>query len=99
MKIHIAKPLFAWEVLEDSPTLTTIRTVLESIPDAALLDSLRQARGKGRDDYPVAVLWGTLLLAIVLRHHTLDACLEELQRNAPLSLLIGIESERDVPGP
>jgi Transposase DDE domain/Transposase domain (DUF772) len=99
MKIHIAKPLFAWDALEDSASLTTVRTVLESIPDAALLDSLRAARGKGRDDYPVTVLWGTLLLAIVLRHHTLDACLEELQRNAALALLIGIEAEEKVPKP
>jgi Transposase DDE domain/Transposase domain (DUF772) len=99
MKIHIAKPLFAWDALEDSPTLTCLRTVLESLPDGALLESLRLARGKGRDDYPVSVLWGTLLLAIILRHHTLDACLEELQRNAALSLLIGIESEQDVPKP
>jgi Transposase DDE domain/Transposase domain (DUF772) len=99
MKIHVTKPLFAWDALEDSASLTTIRTVLESIPDAALLDSLRQARGKGRDDYPVSVLWGTLLLAIILRHHTLDACLEELQRNVPMALLIGIEAEKQVPGP
>ena len=99
MKIHIAKPLFAWDALENSPTLNTLRTVLESIPDAALMESLRWARGKGRDDYPVSVLWGTLLLAIVLRHHSLDACLEELQRNAALALLIGIESEQDVPKP
>jgi hypothetical protein len=99
MKIAIARPLFAWDALEDSPALTTIRTFLESVPDAALLESLRQARGHGRDDYPVHVLWGTLLLAIVLRHHSLDACLEELQRNAPLGLLIGIESESAVPKP
>jgi hypothetical protein len=99
MKIAAAKPLFAWDALQDSPTLQTIRTFLEAIPDAALLACLREARGKGRDDYPVAVLWGTLLLAIVLRHHTLDACLEELQRNAALRLLIGIESEDAVPKP
>jgi Transposase DDE domain/Transposase domain (DUF772) len=99
MKIAITKPLFAWDCLEDSPTLQTIRTFLEAIPDAPLLDSLRQARGHGRDDYPVAVLWGTLLLAIVLRHHSLDACLQELQRNAALALLIGIESEAKVPKP
>ena len=99
MKIAIAKPLFAWDELEDSPTLTTIRTFLESIPDAALLESLRHARGKGRDDYPVPVLWGTFLLAILLRHGSLDACLEDLQRNPALRLLIGIESENKVPKP
>src|SRR5205823_6482581 len=57
------------------------------------------ARGRGRDDYPVHVLWGTLLLAIGLRHYTMDACLEELQRNAPLRLLIDIEAEHKVPKP
>lgn len=98
MKIAIAKPLFAWDALEDSPSLRSLRILLEAIPDHALLESLRSARGKGRDDYPVEVLWGTLLLAIALRHVSLDACLEELKRNPALRLLIGIEAEEDVPG-
>ncbi len=38
-------------------------------------------------------------MAIVLRHHSLDACLEELQRNAALCLLIGSEAEDAVPQP
>ena len=97
MIITITKPLFPWDALEDSPSIQSIRTVLESIPDGKLLVSLRQARGKGRDDYPIHVLWGTLLLSIVLRHITMEACLEELQRNAPLRLLIGIETEKKVP--
>jgi hypothetical protein len=99
MKIAVAKPLFAWDALEDSPSLQTVRTFLEAIPDAPLIDSLQRARGRGRDDYPIVVLWGTLLLAIVLRHHSLDACLQELQRNPALRLLIGVESEAQVPKP
>jgi Transposase DDE domain/Transposase domain (DUF772) len=99
MKIAVAKPLFAWDALEDSPSLQTVRTFLEAIPDAPLIDSLQRARGHGRDDYPIVVLWGTLLLAIVLRHHSLDACLQELQRNPALRLLIGVESEAQVPKP
>lgn len=97
MKLAQTKPLFAWDALDDSPTLGTIRTFLAAIPDEALLESLRRARGKGRNDYPIHVLWGTLLLAIVLRHATMDACLEELLRNPALRLLIGIESEQAVP--
>jgi hypothetical protein len=99
MKIPISKPLFAWDALEDSPSLQTLREFLATIPDERLLDSLRHARGKGRDDYPVAALWGTFLLAIVLRHHTMDACLQELERNPALRLLVGIEAEEDVPKP
>lgn len=97
MIIAITKPLFAWDALEDSPSLKSIRLLLEAIPDHDLLQSLREARGKGRDDYPVEVLWGTLLLAIALRHVSTDACLEELKRNPALRLLIGIEDEDKVP--
>src|SRR5271156_5897687 len=97
MRIAISKPLFAWDALEDSPSLQSIRILLEAIPDHALLDSLRQARGKGRDDYPVEVLWGTLLLAIALRHVSTDACVDDLKRNPALRLLIGIEAEDKVP--
>lgn len=97
MKIAVTKPLFAWDALEDSPSLQSIRVLLETIPDHTLLDSLRAARGKGRDDYPVEVLWGTLVLAIALRHVSTDACLEDLKRNPALRLLIGIEAEDDVP--
>lgn len=99
MKIAITKPLFAWDALEDSPSLKSLRSLLEAIPDYALLEALRASRGKGRDDYPVEVLWGTLLLSIALRHVSVDACLEELKRNPALRLLIGIEEEEDVPGP
>jgi hypothetical protein len=99
MKISITKPLFAWDALEDSPSLRSLRVLLESLPNQELLESLRQARDKGRDDYPIEVLWGTLLLAIALRHVSIDACLEELHRNPALRLLVGIEEEDRVPGP
>jgi len=99
MRIAITKPLFAWDALEDSPSLRSLRAFLESIPDHQLLEALRDARGKGRDDYPVEVLWGTLVLAIALRHVSIDACLEELRRNPALRVLIGIDREDKVPGP
>ena len=97
MKVHVSKPLFAWECLQDSPSLKTIRLFLESVPDAALLHSLRDARGKGRNDYPVEVLWGTLLLTIALRHPYFENTLAELRRNPPLAWLIGIDTEEQVP--
>lgn len=97
MRIASSKPLFAWDCLEDSPTLKTIQQLLDVIPDASLLQSLRAARGKGRDDYPVGQLWRTLVLSIALRHTTVEACLAELRRNESLRRLIGIASEEAVP--
>ncbi len=58
-----------------------LRDLLAGMPGHALFESLRQARGKGRDDYPVSVLWGTLVLSIALRHASLEACLGEFSRN------------------
>jgi hypothetical protein len=97
MIIAQTKPLFAWDCLEDSPSLKTIRDLLATLPDGALLESLRSARGKGRNDYPVHVLWGVVVLTIALRHPHTEACLAELKRNEPLRRLIGIDSEDGVP--
>ena len=97
MRIARTKPLFAWDCLEDSPSLSTIRELLAAIPDATLLEALRQARGKGRNDYPVHVLWGVVVLTMALRHPDTEACLGELRRNEGLRRLIGIASEDAVP--
>jgi hypothetical protein len=97
MRLTTQHALFAWDALEDRPSLQTIGTFLEVLPDAALLAALHRWRRKGRDDYPIRSLWGTLLLTIVLRHPTFEACLADLRRNAALRQLIGIASEAGVP--
>ncbi len=97
MRIHAAHPLFAWGQLEDCPTLYTLREFLQSLPDQELLDGLRQARGHGRDDYPIPVLWGVVLLTIVCRHISFEACIAELHRNPSLCHLLGLHSEDDIP--
>lgn len=97
MRIQITKPLFAWDCLEDSPTLKTIKELLEVIPDSEVLESLNAARGKGRNDYPLSVLWGVLVLSVALRHPSIEACLAELRRNESLRRLIGIKSEDAIP--
>jgi hypothetical protein len=97
MLVAITKPLFAWDCLEDNPSLASIRAFLDAVPDAQLLEGLRLHRGRGRDDYPVSALWGVLLLSILLRHVSIAACLEELQRHDALCQLIGIDSEAQIP--
>jgi Transposase DDE domain/Transposase domain (DUF772) len=99
MIIHATKPLFAWDCLEDSPSLRTIKDLLASLPDGRLLNSLRNARGKGRNDYPVSVPWGVVVLRIAVRHITTEAVLAELRRNDGLRRIIGIDSEAGVPKP
>ena len=97
MRIAIQKPLFAWDCLEDHPSLVTLRRLFEVIPDGPLLEGLRTYRGRGRNDYPVAVLWRVIVLTIALRHRDFEACLGELRRNPTLQTLIGIESVKQIP--
>jgi hypothetical protein len=97
MGIDVQKPLFAWQCLEDHPALVTVRRLLECIPDGRLLESLRAARGRGRNDYPVRVLWRVVLLSILLRHKDVEACLGELQRNPTLQEIVGTESTEQIP--
>jgi hypothetical protein len=89
--------VFAWEKLEDTPSLATLREAMATVPDGPLLAALRRRRGHGRNEYPVTVLWGVLLLTVALRHTGVEACLAELHRNAGLRQLIGIQSESGVP--
>ncbi|QJX00748.1 hypothetical protein [Frigoriglobus tundricola] len=93
MLLYATRPVFPWDELDISPTLGTIREALRAIPDGKLLATLNARRHNGCNTYPVSVRWGVLLLPIILRHPTLEACLEELRRDAALRLLIGIASE------
>lgn len=97
VRIAMTRALFAWDCLEDSPSLGTVREFLGSVPDGKLLESLRSWRGRGRDDYPVGVLWGTVLLTIVLRHPSIESCLGEFCRNRGLRELVGIRDAGGVP--
>jgi hypothetical protein len=97
--IHATRPLFAWSELEDSPSLQTIRAVLSCLPDQQLLDGLQRARGQGRNDYPIPVLWGVVVLSVLCRHVWLNDCLAELHRNPTLCDIIGIQKVADIPKP
>jgi hypothetical protein len=97
MRIPVTRPLFAWDCLEDSPSLRTVRDFLDALPDAKLLEALRRWRGRGRDDYPVTALWGVCVLTPLLRHISVEATLAELRRNKGLRKLLGIDSEGQVP--
>lgn len=97
MYVAATRPLFAWDCLDDSPDLKTIRQLLKLIPDAKLLEALRRWRGRGRDDFPVHVLWGVVVLKPLLRHITYQQVLDELKRNPTLAELIGIHHGQKVP--
>lgn len=97
MRIAVTRALFAWECLEDCPTLKTVRDFLDLLQDHKLLAALRSHRANGRNDYPVEALWGVMVLTVLLRHQSVEACLADLKRNRALREMIGIEGEDGVP--
>jgi hypothetical protein len=97
MSIAPQQLCFAWDAMEDSPTLKTIEQFLQIIPDAELIESLERWRGRGRNDCPVRVALRCLWLTVALRHTSFQATLGELRRNGDLRHLIGIQKEEDVP--
>lgn len=97
MRIATTDPLFAWEKLPDSPDLNSLRVLLDSLPDEPLLAALRDHRGKGRNDYPMHVLWRVHASRYFLRHASMEACLAELERNPALRRVVGIEDGQGVP--
>ena len=98
MHLHTTDPLFAWGKLADSPDLRGLQFLLKLLPDAPLLAALRRHRGKGRNDYPVAVLWRVHVTRYLLRHPSMEACLAELGRNAALRKVVGIDERHGVAG-
>jgi hypothetical protein len=97
LRIFSTDPLFPWAKLPDSPDLIALRFLLDQLQDQDLLAALRRFRGRGRNDYPVHVLWRVHLTRYLLRHVSMEACLGELGRNPALRRVVGIEDGRAVP--
>ena len=97
MILYTTDALFAWNRLDDSPDLKCLREFFEQLPDGPLLEALQQSRGRGRNDYPLRVLWFCALLQPLLRQPTMELTLAELRRNADLRRLGGMEHAAHVP--
>jgi len=97
VKIAWTDSIFPWDRLDDDPDLKTIQAFLELLPDGRLLEGLARARGRGRNDHPVAQLWGVVVVTPLLRHTSYAQTLAELQRNPSLRRLLGIETAAEVP--
>lgn len=99
MRIFTTDPLFAWNRLEDCPSLAVVNKMLDLLEDTPLLHALRSYRGHGRNDCPVHVAWRTHLVRYMLRHPTMEACLAELERNPALRKVVGLEEGMKIPAP
>jgi len=93
MAIIQQKLLFSWKDLQNDlytlGDLERLQLVIETMPDAKLMKSLRSLRGKGRNDYPIEAMWNSMLAGIVYEHASIECLRRELSRNAQLREMCG----------
>ena len=71
--------------------LQDFMNVLRNIPDEKLIHILECKRGKGRDDYPIPVMWRLFLAQRFFGHKTVASLRRELDRNSQLRRVCGLE--------
>jgi hypothetical protein len=83
--------LFSWQDINSKSDLDRLKLVLDTIPDESLMNRMESYRGKGRNDYPVRVMWNVLLAGIVYQHPSIESLRRELMRNAELRMICGFD--------
>jgi hypothetical protein len=82
--------LFDYAEIENLGDLERFYLALQGIDDGALMEKLERARGNGRDDYPVRVMWNLIVAMIVFGHKTVESFRRELARNSQLRKVCGL---------
>jgi len=75
------------EILGD---LERFLLALLGMNDEALMLRLEARRGKGRDDYPIRVMWNLIIAMKVFGHRTVGSFRRELGRNSQLRKICGL---------
>ena len=78
----------AIEILGD---LERFLLALLGMNDEALMLRLEARRGKGRDDYPIRVMWNLIIAMKVFGHRSVESFRRELARNSQLRKICGLE--------
>lgn len=81
--------LFSWHDITELGDLERLALVLDTLPDETLMRAVEDARGRGRNDYPVRALWNSLVAGVVFQHPSVESLRRELARNAQLRELCG----------
>jgi len=75
------------EILGD---LERLQLAMEGMDDEDLMVLLEKKRGKGRNDYPVRVMWNLTIAMKVFGHRTTCSLRRELSRNSQLRKICGL---------
>ncbi len=91
MKIITQISLFDDTQNENLGDLERLRRVIEHMPDEKLIRKLEEIRGKGRNEWPVAAMWNSLLASFIFDHDSIASLIRELNRNSQLRMVCGFQ--------
>lgn len=91
MAIIYEQSLFSWNDLESLGDLERLKLVIDNLPDDDLMFALWKKRKNGRKDYPIPVVWNSILAGVVFQHSSIESLRRELLRNAQLRQLCGFD--------
>ena len=71
--------------------LERLELALEGLDDERLMLLLESKRYKGRDDYPIRVMWNLFVAMKIFAHRTVASFRRELSRNSQLRKICGLD--------
>lgn len=75
----ISQRAFSWKELEEKNDLERLKLTLKYLPDEELMRALESERKNGRNDYPIRVLWNSIIAGIVFQHSSINSLIRELK--------------------
>jgi hypothetical protein len=83
-KIISQSTIFDYTEIEVLGDIERLSLVFDGLDDEGLMRRLERKRGKGRNDYPVRVMWNSIIAMKVFGHKTVASFRRELSRNSQL---------------
>lgn len=87
------KTIFDYEEIEILGDLERLLLCLKNIDDKNLCKKLENARGNGRNDYPVRTMLNLIYAMKIFGHRSVESFRRELSRNSGLRKICGLKEE------
>ena len=91
MKIISQVSVFDDTLNENLGDLERLRNVLNNLPDEEICRKLNEIRGNGRNEWPVAAIWNSLIASFIFDHDSVASLIRELNRNSQLRIICGFQ--------
>jgi hypothetical protein len=83
--------MFDYTEIENLGDLERLKIALDGMDDESLMRKLEKRRNKGRNDYPVRVMWNLTVAMKIFGHRSVASFRRELLRNSQLRNICGLD--------